>query len=180
VANVGGLALRIVNTNGSGFAEGLTLRAGGALGIGNAANINSGYKLVVTGSPTAAPLRLFKEGTSAGEQVELIRLTAPGSTPTTLMDVGSIMAKTNGTTSSMNSYLSIRPINSRGTGFAEGINVFAGGNVGIGVTDTKGYKLAIGGKAVIEEVVVKLAANWPDYVFGISTSETIGAKRLHR
>jgi hypothetical protein len=40
-----------------------------------------------------------------------------------------------------------------------------GGNVGIGVTDTKGYQLAVAGKAVAEEVVVKLRTNWPDYVF---------------
>jgi len=29
----------------------------------------------------------------------------------------------------------------------------------------QGYKLAVGGKAIAEEVVVKLQANWPDYVF---------------
>jgi hypothetical protein len=40
-----------------------------------------------------------------------------------------------------------------------------GGNVGIGVTDTKGFQLAVAGKAVAEEVVVKLRGNWPDYVF---------------
>jgi hypothetical protein len=40
-----------------------------------------------------------------------------------------------------------------------------GGNVGIGTVDTKGYKLAVVGKAIAEEVVVKLKSNWPDYVF---------------
>ena len=39
------------------------------------------------------------------------------------------------------------------------------GNVGIGTTDSKGYKLAVAGKAVAEEVNVKLQGNWPDYVF---------------
>ncbi|MBL0740740.1 hypothetical protein [Chryseolinea lacunae] len=39
------------------------------------------------------------------------------------------------------------------------------GNLGIGVADTKGYKLAVAGKAVAEEVVVKLQGSWPDYVF---------------
>ncbi|SHG88683.1 hypothetical protein SAMN04488109_2330 [Chryseolinea serpens] len=39
------------------------------------------------------------------------------------------------------------------------------GNLGIGIIDTKGYKLAVAGKMVAEEVVVKLRANWPDYVF---------------
>jgi hypothetical protein len=40
-----------------------------------------------------------------------------------------------------------------------------GGNVGIGTADTKGYMLAVAGKFIAEEVVVKLKGNWPDYVF---------------
>ena len=41
------------------------------------------------------------------------------------------------------------------------------GNIGIGTTDPKGYKLAVAGtKGIIaEEVTVKLQTNWPDYVF---------------
>jgi hypothetical protein len=39
------------------------------------------------------------------------------------------------------------------------------GSVSIGTTDPKGYKLAVAGKAIAEEIVVKLQANWPDYVF---------------
>lgn len=39
------------------------------------------------------------------------------------------------------------------------------GNVGIGTTDTKGYKLAVNGSVVATSVTVKLYANWPDYVF---------------
>ena len=39
------------------------------------------------------------------------------------------------------------------------------GNVGIGTANTNGYKLAVGGNVVAEEVVVKLKENWPDYVF---------------
>jgi hypothetical protein len=39
------------------------------------------------------------------------------------------------------------------------------GNVGIGTTDTKGYKLAVAGDMIAERVVVKLTGNWPDYVF---------------
>ncbi|MNL11807.1 hypothetical protein D3C87_1326570 [compost metagenome] len=40
-----------------------------------------------------------------------------------------------------------------------------GGNVGIGTTDPKGYKLAVAGNMVAESVKVSLQANWPDYVF---------------
>ncbi len=41
----------------------------------------------------------------------------------------------------------------------------ATGNVGIGTTDTKGYKLGVKGKIAAEEVKVALYNNWPDYVF---------------
>lgn len=43
---------------------------------------------------------------------------------------------------------------------------FHSGNVGIGVSDTEGYKLAVAGSMIAEEVVVKLQSSWPDYVFG--------------
>jgi hypothetical protein len=39
------------------------------------------------------------------------------------------------------------------------------GNVGIGCTDTKGYKFAVKGDAVFAKVVVKDPGLWPDYVF---------------
>jgi hypothetical protein len=52
------------------------------------------------------------------------------------------------------------PLNNKNIYMAE-----SGGNVGIGTTDPKGYRLAVAGKAIAEEIVVKLQANWPDYVF---------------
>jgi hypothetical protein len=39
------------------------------------------------------------------------------------------------------------------------------GNVSIGTTNAQGYKLAVKGKIISEEIIVKLHANWPDYVF---------------
>ncbi|GAA0522955.1 hypothetical protein [Chitinophaga japonensis] len=45
------------------------------------------------------------------------------------------------------------------------VAVKANGSVGIGVTDTKGYKLAVAGSLIAEKVKVKLQGNWPDYVF---------------
>jgi hypothetical protein len=39
------------------------------------------------------------------------------------------------------------------------------GNIGIGTTDPKGYKLAVAGSAIAESVTIKLQGNWPDYVF---------------
>ncbi|MCG8306670.1 MAG: hypothetical protein MI975_04705 [Cytophagales bacterium] len=40
-----------------------------------------------------------------------------------------------------------------------------GENVGIGTNDTKGYKLAVAGNIITEEVKVMLQHNWPDFVF---------------
>jgi hypothetical protein len=42
------------------------------------------------------------------------------------------------------------------------------GNVGIGTTDTKGYKLGVNGSAIATSMTVKLNANWPDFVFAKS------------
>ena len=39
------------------------------------------------------------------------------------------------------------------------------GNVGIGTTDTKGFKLGVKGKIVAEEVKVASYSNWADFVF---------------
>ncbi|MDG3583494.1 fibronectin type III domain-containing protein [Galbibacter pacificus] len=44
-------------------------------------------------------------------------------------------------------------------------NLFANGNVGIGTSATLGYRLAVAGNIVAEEVRVALQGNWPDYVF---------------
>ncbi|MBS7566482.1 hypothetical protein KHS38_18905 [Mucilaginibacter sp. Bleaf8] len=62
---------------------------------------------------------------------------------------------------------------STGSNFAIGSTIYGNavatfqtnGNVAIGTTDAKGYKLAVAGKLIAEEVNVKLQANWPDYVF---------------
>lgn len=53
--------------------------------------------------------------------------------------------------------------NFKGTITNEG-NLYSTGNMGIGTTDTKGYKLAVNGKIRTQEIKVE-AANWPDYVF---------------
>jgi hypothetical protein len=38
-------------------------------------------------------------------------------------------------------------------------------NVGIGTTDTRGYKLAVAGSVIAESLKVKNYASWPDFVF---------------
>ncbi|NSL87322.1 hypothetical protein ECE50_010805 [Chitinophaga sp. Mgbs1] len=49
--------------------------------------------------------------------------------------------------------------------FGQFISADASGNIGIGTTDTKGYKLAVGGVIIAERMRVKAMASWPDYVF---------------
>jgi hypothetical protein len=44
-------------------------------------------------------------------------------------------------------------------------DLYSMGNVGVGTTDTKGYKLAVAGSMIAESVKVKLQGTWPDFVF---------------
>jgi chitodextrinase len=44
-------------------------------------------------------------------------------------------------------------------------DLFASRNVGIGTTNTQGYRLAVDGNVVAEEIKVELSQNWPDFVF---------------
>ena len=52
-----------------------------------------------------------------------------------------------------------------GDGDDEGIQVDYNGNVGIGTTNTFGYKLAVNGSIGAKEVKVEISSEWPDYVF---------------
>ncbi len=47
----------------------------------------------------------------------------------------------------------------------ERMRITSDGNVCIGATDPKGYKFAVNGNIVANSMVVKLNANWPDFVF---------------
>ena len=40
------------------------------------------------------------------------------------------------------------------------------GSLGVGTDETHGYKLAVNGALLTEEVTVKVRSSWPDYVFG--------------
>ncbi len=44
-------------------------------------------------------------------------------------------------------------------------DLFADRNIGIGITDTQGYRLAVAGNVIAEGVKVELQGNWPDFVF---------------
>lgn len=47
----------------------------------------------------------------------------------------------------------------------ERLRIKSNGDVGIGVSDPKGYKLAVGGSMIAESIKVKTLSTWPDYVF---------------
>ncbi|MBS9463833.1 hypothetical protein KIM67_15540 [Flagellimonas sp. 389] len=42
---------------------------------------------------------------------------------------------------------------------------YSAGNIGIGTSNTQGYRLAIGGNMISESVKVDLQVDWPDFVF---------------
>lgn len=48
----------------------------------------------------------------------------------------------------------------------EKLRIKSNGDIGIGTSDPKGYKLAVAGSVIAESVKVSLKSAWPDYVFG--------------
>jgi Big-like domain-containing protein len=56
--------------------------------------------------------------------------------------------------------------NSSGHWLLSGSNAYDSlDNIGIGTSNTLGYKLAVNGNAIFTKIIVKPQANWPDYVF---------------
>jgi len=51
------------------------------------------------------------------------------------------------------------------TELTEKLRINSTGNVSIGTSDAKGYKLAVAGNMIAESVKVQLQSAWPDYVF---------------
>ena len=112
-------------------------------------NVVNDYQLYLSpdgrvGVRTSSPNSRFHVNGASGETA--LRVQVNGSTKLSVNSNGSVSV---GSTSS-------GPIN----------GMYINGSVGIGTTGTHDYKLAIAGKMIAEEVVVKLKANWPDYVFG--------------
>ncbi|PSL45737.1 hypothetical protein CLV51_104444 [Chitinophaga niastensis] len=53
----------------------------------------------------------------------------------------------------------------KGDSLSEAMRINYNGSVGIGTTDTKGYKLAVNGSGIFTRLKVKAYGAWPDYVF---------------
>ena len=51
------------------------------------------------------------------------------------------------------------------TQLLEKLRIKSDGSVGIGISDTKGYKLAVAGNIHAESITVQAHGSWPDYVF---------------
>ncbi len=51
------------------------------------------------------------------------------------------------------------------SGYDEFLVLKPAGQLGIGTKETYGYRLAVNGAIITEEVTVKVSENWPDYVF---------------
>ncbi|AFD06643.1 hypothetical protein [Solitalea canadensis] len=113
----------------------LTLNSSGNMGIGTTTPVS---KLQVVGTTNAFTI---------GEKI----------TGNTILDIG-LNQQTSG-------YSFVQSVKAHGSLWGDLIINEKGGNVGIGTTDTKGYKLAVAGNMVAEQVTVKLKGNWPDYVF---------------
>ena len=73
----------------------------------------------------------------------------------------------NGTVNATALYVNGAPITGGSQWASSGANInYQAGVVSVGTaTAPAGYKLAVGGKIIAEEVAVKLQTNWPDYVF---------------
>ncbi|WMI68290.1 fibronectin type III domain-containing protein [Mangrovimonas sp. YM274] len=96
--------------------------------------------------------------TSYGFSVAAIDAADNSSNPSTVLNVT--------TTSGIVDYTSINA--NLDTVDWTGRDLFATRNIGIGTTNTQGYRLAVAGNMIAEEVRVALQASWPDYVFDSS------------
>lgn len=145
------------NNTAIGYSSGFNVTGSGNVFLGYEAGYNEtgSNKLYIDNSNTTTPLIY---GDFSSNQVGINTLP----TSTYALNVG-------GTINATGLFVNGQPIvagSSQWTTSGVNINYNTAGMVSIGTTTAPaGYKLAVGGKIVAEEIVVKLQANWPDYVF---------------
>lgn len=150
----------------------------------NIYNTNTGNVGIGTTSPSSyfhggnnKVLEIFNPNTAINSQSHLILSTnsiMPGSSAGTitwvtkgpvytygLAYIASIIQGNN----TSDAYGNLIFATANGTGPMERMRIDQFGNIGVGTTDPRGYKLAVAGNMIAEQVTVKLQASWPDYVF---------------
>ncbi|MEW2921815.1 fibronectin type III domain-containing protein [Muricauda sp. ANG21] len=120
---------------------------------------------------------VFRDGVSIANTGTATTFNATGLAPSTSYDFTVFAEDAAGNTSAVSNTETVNT--SAGTGIvdytSENANLitvdwtardlFADRNVGIGTTDTQGYRLAVAGNVIAEGVKVELQGNWPDFVF---------------
>lgn len=120
--------------------------------------------LSIRSATKGSVLNLVSSRTDAGAVGGLVFTTTIGAVDSHA-NIAGIVGGRSGTDSYAGGHLSFWTKNGSGAVPRENVRITQEGNVGIGTNDPKGYKLAVAGKTITEEVVVKLQSTWPDYVF---------------
>ncbi|MCR8559926.1 hypothetical protein KXD93_19905 [Mucilaginibacter sp. BJC16-A38] len=177
-ANVPSLSLVTSST------DRLTITYDGKIGMGTTAPVTA---LDVLATATSVGVRSISSGTLGGgsgggllaitntepnatdQRLGFLGFGAPNNSvaPLTYKYAASIsgFASEDWTGGTNGSYLSFSTTTNGGTASSERMRIDNAGNISIGTTDPKGYKLAVNGSAIATALWVKLNANWPDYVF---------------